>query len=276
VSPETEFLVPYRKKYWDEWLHDAEPHPTKRYSVREILARSSNIGTISISQTIGPDRQEAYLRAFGFGEPTALDFPGESRGILHPNSRWRGTENVTVAYGQGVSATAIQLISAVNVIANDGVYVAPKLVKSYRESDGSRRETMPSATRRVIGSAVAAELNTMMRDVVCAGTARGWAGVKGYTIAGKTGTGYKAQKNGTYFDELGRRAYYASFVGFLPAERPAITVLVSIDEPPPGAQHFGANTAAPVFNEIAKAAIVNLGIQPPAPGGGCPGKKKSG
>lgn len=215
------------------------------------------------------------MRAFGLGEPTALDFPGEGRGILRPNSKWRGTENVTVAYGQGVSATAIQLVSAVNVIANGGVYVAPKLVKSVVSPFGKRTDTMPSATRRVVSPEVASQMNVLMRDVVCTGTAKGWAGIKGYTIAGKTGTGYKAQKNGTYFDEQGRRAYYASFVGFLPAEDPQITVLVSIDEPPPGAQHFGANTAAPVFNKIARAAIVDLGIQAPSSSGGCPSNKST-
>ena len=275
VTPSTSFTVPYRKKYWDEWLHDAEAHPTMPLTVHEILAKSSNIGTIFISESIGPDKQEAYMRAFGLGEPTALDFPGEGRGILRPNSKWRGTENVTVAYGQGVSATAIQLVSAVNVIANGGVYVAPKLVKSVVSPFGKRTDTMPSATRRVVSPEVASQMNVLMRDVVCTGTAKGWASIKGYTIAGKTGTGYKAQKNGTYFDEQGRRAYYASFVGFLPAEDPQITVLVSIDEPPPGAQHFGANTAAPVFNKIARAAIVDLGIQAPSSSGGCPSNKST-
>ena len=273
VTPDTEFTVPYRKLYWDQWLHDAEVHPTQKYSVSQIVARSSNIGTISISETIGPDKQESYMRAFGLGEETALDFPGEARGILRPNSKWRGTENVTVAYGQGVAATAIQLVSAVNVIANGGVYVAPKIVKSVVSPDGTREDSMPSATRRVVSADVAAQLNFMMRDVVCSGTAQGWAGVKGYTVAGKTGTGYKAQRNGTYLDEQGRKSYYASFVGFLPAESPRITVLVSIDEPPADAAHFGANTAAPVFNKIAKAAIADLGIQAPAAGGGCASKR---
>jgi cell division protein FtsI (penicillin-binding protein 3) len=273
VTASTTFVVPYRKKYWDEWLHDAEAHPTMPFTVGEILAKSSNIGTIFVSESIGPDKQESYMRAFGLGEPTALDFPGEARGILHPNSKWRGTENVTVAYGQGVAATAIQLVSAVNVIANGGVYVAPKLVKAVVSPEGKRTVTMPSATRRVVSAEVASQMNFLMRDVVCSGTAKGWAGIKGYTIAGKTGTGYKAQRNGTYFDEQGRHAYYASFVGFLPAENPRITVLVSIDEPPPGAQHFGANTAAPVFNKIARAAIVELGIQAPSNTAGCANAK---
>ena len=275
VTPQTSFLVPFRKKYWDVWLHDAEVHPTQSLTVHEILAKSSNIGTIFVSETIGPDKQESYMRAFGLGEPTALDFPGEARGILRPNAKWRGTENVTVAYGQGVAATAIQLVSAVNVIANGGVYVAPKLVASIVSPLGKQGDTMPSASRRVVSASVASQMNFLMRDVVCTGTAKGWAGIKGYTIAGKTGTGYKAQRNGTYFDEQGRRAYYASFVGFLPAEDPKITVLVSIDEPPPGAAHFGANTAAPVFNRIARAAIVNLGIQAPTNASGCPSRTSS-
>jgi cell division protein FtsI/penicillin-binding protein 2 len=175
-----------------------------------------------------------------------------------------------------VAATAIQLVSAVNVIADGGVYVAPKLVKSVIAPDGQRQDTMPSATRRVVSAEVASQMNYLMRDVVCEGTAKGWAGIKGYTIAGKTGTGYKAQPNGTYLDSSGRHAYYASFVGFLPAENPRITVLVSIDEPPAASQHFGANTAAPVFNRIARAAIVDLGIQAPSGTGGCPTASTSG
>ncbi len=275
VTPERTFVVPSEKKFYDLVLHDAEPHPPVPYTVHEILSKSSNIGTIFVSQTMGVENQENYMRAFGIGEATALDFPGESRGILKPHEEWYGTENVTMAYGQGVSSTAVQLVSAVNVLANHGVYVAPKLVKSVIAGDGTEQVTMPSATRVVVTPEVADQMNVMLRDVVCTGTARGRIDVPGYTVAGKTGTGYKGQANGTYFDEDGNRAYYASFVGFLPAEAPRLTILVSIDEPPPGARHFGSTTAAPVFAQIASAAIVELGIQPPTADGGCPVRKRS-
>ena len=209
------------------------------------------------------------MRAFGLGERTDLGFPGESKGILKPHEEWQGTERVTVSYGQGVSSTAIQLISAVNTLGNGGTYVAPKLVRSTIDAQGNMQPTAPSATHRVVSEDVAATMNVLMRDVVCAGTAS-QAKIPGYTIAGKTGTGYKAQKNGTYWDENGHRSYYASFVGFFPAENPQVTVLVSIDEPPAGGAHFGGNTAAPAFARIAKAAIHELAIAPPTADGGCP------
>ena len=126
----------------DTVLHDADPHPPTQYTVHEILSKSSNIGTIFISQLIGFDQQERYMRAFGLGEATALDFPGEARGILKPYTQWNGTEKVTVSYGQGVASTAIQLASAVNTLANDGVYVAPKLVKSVVGADGTEQPSM--------------------------------------------------------------------------------------------------------------------------------------
>jgi cell division protein FtsI (penicillin-binding protein 3) len=276
ITPQTTFIVPSAKKFYDLVLHDADPHPTVPYTVSDILAKSSNIGTIFVSQKIGTQKQENYMRAFGLGEQTALAFPGEARGLLKPSLQWHGTENVTVAYGQGVAATAIQLVSAVNAIANGGVYVAPKLVDAVIAPDGSQQPTLPSATRRVVSAQVAEQMNLMMRDVVCSGTAKGFANVAGYTIAGKTGTGYKAQPNGTYLDAQGNHAYYASFVGFLPAEDPQITILVSIDQPPANAQHFGANTAAPVFAQIASSAIVDLGIQPPTANGGCPTRQRVG
>jgi cell division protein FtsI (penicillin-binding protein 3) len=269
VTPDTYFEVPWRKWYSDRYLSDASQHPTQSMSVAQILAKSSNIGTIMVSQTIGITKQEQYMRSFGLGSKTALGFPNESKGILKPSSEWEGTEKVTPAYGQGVSTTAIQLASAVNTLANSGTYVSPKLVYSTVDQHGNETLQPPSESHEVVSPAVAAQMNVMMRDVVCRGTAS-LAKVDGYTIAGKTGTGYKAQKNG-YFDENGNKAYYASFVGFFPAEQPEVTVLVSIDEPPAAGDHYGGTVAAPVFAEIAQAAIHELDIRPPTADGGCAG-----
>jgi cell division protein FtsI (penicillin-binding protein 3) len=121
----------------------------------------------------------------------------------------------------------------------------------------------------VIRPEIADQMNNIMRNVICAGTASR-AKVPGFTIAGKTGTGYKAQPNGTYFDEDGHKAYYASFVGFFPAEAPRVTILVSIDEPPADGPRYGGDTAAPVFTKIAEVAINQLDIEPPTADGGCP------
>lgn len=268
VTKDTVFEVPWRKRFYDTDLSDAEQHPTQGMTVARILAKSSNIGTIFVSQTMGLAKQDQYMRDFGFGSVSSLDFPGESRGILHPYEKLQGTEKVTVAYGQGVAATALQLIGAINTIANNGNYVAPKLVKATIDATGEMRETAPSLVREVVTPQTATTMNVLMRDVVCAGTAS-QAKIPGYTIAGKTGTGYKAQKNGTYFTEDGTKSYYASFVGFLPAEDPQVTILVSIDEPPADGDHFGGNTAAPAFARIAQAAVHELAIKPPTADGGC-------
>jgi cell division protein FtsI (penicillin-binding protein 3) len=269
VTPDTSFDVPGEKLFYDTVLHDASEHGLQSMTVARILAKSSNIGTIFVSQSMGEAAQESYMRAFGLGTRSGLDFPGESAGILRPHQAWQGTERVTVAYGQGVAATAIQLVSAVNTIANNGTYVAPKLVRSTIDERGDEHPTPASEMHPVIRPEIAQQMNVIMRNVICAGTASR-AKVPGFTIAGKTGTGYKAQPNGTYFDADGNKAYYASFVGFLPAEAPRVTILVSIDEPPASGPRYGGDTAAPVFTKIAEVAINQLGIEPPNASGGCP------
>ncbi len=150
VTPESTFLVPWRKKYTlrGDYLTDAAPHDEQWMNVQDILVKSSNIGTITISETMGFAKQYEYMRAFGFGERTALDFPDESEGILHPWEQWEGTEKYTVAYGQYVASSPIQLIAAVNTIANDGRYVDPKLVAGIVDRTGEVTETPPSPSPR--------------------------------------------------------------------------------------------------------------------------------
>ena len=265
VTPETSYVVPWRKQYYDDLLKDSHEHPDEVMSVAQILTESSNIGTIFVQQEMGRERHREYMAAFGLGSKTALDFPGESPGILKQAKDLWGSERVTVAYGQGVSSTSLQLVAAVNTIANRGTYVAPKLVKATVGPDGSVVETAPSESRSVVTEQAAVQTTEMMRNVVCYGTATR-AQVDGLSIAGKTGTAFKAADNGTYFDDDGNRIYYASFVGFFPAEKPQVTVLVSVDEPPAGTNdRFGGTAAAPVFAELAPTLIHELGIVP-APG----------
>ncbi|MBI5090115.1 MAG: penicillin-binding protein 2 [Actinobacteria bacterium] len=278
ITPDTMFEVPYAKKFSDTVLHDAEPHATEYWPVSQIVTKSSNVGTIEVMLTLGDTMRhkkemlDSYLRAFGLGETSPLDFPGESRGIYNDWKKWEGAEQYTMAYGQGVASTSIQLVSAINVIANGGVYVAPKLVKATIGPDGTMTPTEPSGTHRVIRPEVAGQVTTMRRSVVCNGTAKP-AQLDGWTIAGKTGTGLKALDNGTYTDEDGNHKYYSSFVGFFPAEAPQVTVLVSIDEPPGDDDQqtrFGGTAAAPVFKEIAPTIIRETNMTPPTPNGGCP------
>jgi len=269
VTPDTSYLVPWRKQYYDDLLKDSHQHPDEWMSVSQILAESSNIGTIMVQQEMGRWLHRDYMAAFGLGERTALDFPGESPGILKEADDLWGSERVTVSYGQGVSSTSLQLVAAVNVIANGGTYVDPKLVKSFVGPDGTITEAPPSDARRVVTETAAAQTAEMMRQVVCRGTATR-AQVEGTSVAGKTGTAFKAADNGTYYDENGDRIYYSSFVGFFPAEAPEVTVLVSVDEPPAGTNdRFGGTAAAPVFAELAPTLINELGIVPDPDAAGC-------
>jgi cell division protein FtsI (penicillin-binding protein 3) len=277
VTPDTTLSVPgfllFNKdatnEAWRQRIDDAHIHDEMPMTVHEILVESSNVGTVKISQMLQPELQYKYLTDFGFGTKSDLNFPGESVGILPPWQEWEGTEKVTKSYGYGVSATAIQLVSAINVIANGGVYVAPRLVKDTISGDGTVMPAAAPATHQVLTPEVAQQTNIIMRDVVCNGTAKA-AQIEGVTVAGKTGTGIKAI-NGVYPTLDSQKKYYSSFVGFFPAENPAATVLVSIDEPPSGTNNrFGGTAAAPVFQRVVPTIMHQLGIQPGSANGGCP------
>jgi cell division protein FtsI (penicillin-binding protein 3) len=269
VSPETTFKVPGVLTVDDFVIRDAWPHGPLKMNVREIMTQSSNLGTAMIADTMKNTRKFEYLQAFGFGTETGLNYPGESRGILKDVMKWQGTEKMTVAYGYGFASTPLQLIAGVNVIANKGQYVAPKLVRGTIDKRGQLSETPPSTTRQVISQDAAITTTELLRDVVCSGTAK-LAQVKGMSIAGKTGTGYKVQKNGTYITDDGTRSYFASFVGYYPAEDPKVTMLVSIDEPNAQSRdRFGGTAAAPVFALLAPTVMHELGIAPTGSGTGC-------
>ena len=273
ANPDTVVDVPgyiiYDKgTQWEKRINDAAPHDLQPMSLREIIVNSSNIGTVELTQQMGYKEYGAYLAAFGFGQKTALGFPDESAGIFHPTSEWEGTGRVTPAYGYGYSATSLQLVAAVNTVANGGTYVAPKLLTATLGADGKITETDPSPTHDVITAATAATMTDMMTDVVCYGTGK-LAQLPSMSVAGKTGTAYKTE-DGTYGED-GNRKYRATFVGFFPAQAPRVTILVTIDEPDPTSHdRFGGTAAAPLFTTVATAAIHELLITPPANDAGCP------
>ena len=219
---------------------------------------------------MGFEKQYDYLRAFGFGERTALDFPDESNGILHPWQEWEGTEKFTVAYGQNVASSPIQLAAAVNTIANDGRYVEPRLVSGIVDGDGDVTELPPSATREVVRPEIAEQMQAMMKEVVCRGTAK-QAQVPGLSIAGKTGTGLhrparRRLRQGRRHEGLLRQLRRVP-----PAEDPQVTILISIDDLRSDAtDRFGGTVSAPVFRELAPTMVHELGIRPPAGSTGCP------
>ena len=267
--------VPPSLKVYDATINDDEPHGNLSLTVPQIIAQSSNIGTVLLARSIGTSKLEQYFRAFGFGSKSGLGFPGEADGLLPPSSRWSGTQKATVAYGQGIGVTAIQMTAAMNTIANGGVYITPRLVRSTLDQAGQEHVEAPSATHTAISPATAAQMTEVLRGVVCVGTARTTAKIPGYEVAGKTGTAYKAQpsypgqKDG-YLDKNGHRHYYASFTGFVPADDPQITVLVSIDEPDAsGELRYGRTAAAPLFTEVASEALRAMKIPPRIEGTGC-------
>lgn len=278
ATPDTTLEVPGvyvfdRGTKFQATIRDAEPHGPEPYTVRQIMAKSSNIGTMLLSQRLTPEQLHEYQEAFGFGAKTALDFPGETAGILRPADELRGSETATVSYGYGFATSSVQLVAGVNAIANGGVYVAPRLVDATIDVAGQRISMPASVTHPVVSELTAEQMVDMMTDVVCRGTAK-QARMDGIvTVAGKTGTAYKVQDNKTYQSDEGGRAYFASFVGFLPASNPQVTILASIDEPDPMSQdRFGGTAAAPLFVQVAMSAMSELQIVPPAGDTGCPAR----
>ena len=275
VDSTTSFTVPpvfvaNKGTQWESAIRDAYPHGIEDMSVRKIFVDSSNVGTLMVGQTIGPDKLHDYLKLFGFGTKSAVDFPGETKGILQSANKWQGAKKFTTSYGYGYSTTALQLIAGVNVVANNGNYVAPRLVTATVTRDGLNESIAPEEQHAVITPETAATMRAMMSDVVCFGTAT-LGKVPGMTVAGKTGTAYKRQDNKTYVADDGSRSYFASFVGFIPAQQPRFTVLVSIDEPnAESMDRFGGTAAAPVFANIAQVLINELDIRPDAADLGCP------
>lgn len=255
VNPSTNFSVPEQTKVADTMFHDAEEHPTENWTTTDILAASSNVGTIGIAQKLGAERLDKFQRAFGYGSTTGLGFPGEAAGlILSPKSKgYSGTSLATSAIGQGVSVTAMQMLAAYNTIANEGTYVAPKLVKATVDAEGKTRPTEPSATHRVVSEETAAQMNLMLQEVVSRGTGSA-AQISGYEVAGKTGTAGKPRTDGP-----GYANYVSTFAGFLPAAAPKFTAIVILDEPTP---IFGGLVAAPVFADITRYALESYNVGP--------------
>ena len=255
VTPSTSFVLPYSIHVADRIIHDAEPRGTETMTVAQILARSSNVGAITLAERLQQRRLAQWISRFGFGRPTGIDYPGESPGIVVPEKDWSGSTIGNVPIGQGIAVTPIQLASAYAAIANRGMWVRPHLVDHI--GDGA---PIAPARRRIVSRRVAAQLLAMLKNVVLDGTGT-LAAVPGYQVAGKTGTAAKVDPDGTYSDSR----YVASFVGIVPASRPRLVILVSVDEP--HGAIWGGVVAAPAFSQIAGFDLQYLegGITPDAP-----------
>ncbi|MFZ0134200.1 MAG: penicillin-binding protein 2 [Desulfobacterales bacterium] len=226
-------------------------------SLQQIVKYSSNIGAIKISEIVGPKHLHDLLAQFGFGTKTGIDCPGESPGSLSNYRHWSRMDTSAISFGHGMSASPLQLVTAVSAIANGGALMKPYLVTSVTDQNNQILQSFgPHLVRRVVSENTARKIGTILKTVVTEGGTGTQAALQGYTVAGKTGTAKKIGPDGTYSDDN----YIASFVGFTPADDPAITVLVIINEP--RKEYYGGVVAAPAFRRIAQETLNYLNVHP--------------
>ena len=255
VTPSTPVIIPNRLPRYDKSFKDSHEHPTLYRTVAGTLAESSNIGTVLVSETMPPKTLETYFRKFGLGSRSGTGYPGESRGLLARSEDWSGTTKATVAFGQGLSVTAIQAASVFQTIANNGVRVAPRLVDSVADADGTVTTMPESPSTRVVSQRTANDVSRMLEGVVSPEGTAEEAQISGYRVAGKTGTA-------DYYDaEAGRYSgRTASFIGYAPADDPQIVVAVIVQKPT--YPFFGGYVAGPVFKDVTTYALQELKIPP--------------
>lgn len=253
ITPQSVIGVPSQLTMNGSTFHDAEVHGAESMTATQILAQSSNIGTIEVAEKVGETGLLEQVANLGFGQLTSLNFPGESAGLMREGPNWNGTTLGALPIGQVDSVPPLQVLDAYNAVANGGVFVEPRLVRGFIQADGSVQAAPASAAHQVIDSATNAELVQMLRAVVASGTGTS-ASIDGYTVAGKTGT---AQIPDNVHGGYVPGAYMASFVGFAPTEHPVLSAIVVLDRPTP---IYGGAVAAPVFSTIMAYALHHYGI----------------
>ncbi|WP_241563931.1 peptidoglycan D,D-transpeptidase FtsI family protein [Nonomuraea polychroma] len=255
VTPDTVFHVPDRIRCADQVLKDAHAHAAESMTFRQAMAQSSNVATIMAARKVGSARLYQMLKAFGFGTAPGGGVPGAEAGLLPDYRKWSGSQSCTVAYGQGVSVTALQMASVYQTIANGGVKVEPQIVAGTTDSSGRFVPAPAGKHTRVVSQTTAKEIATMLESAVGEEGTGHLAAIPGYRVAGKTGTANR------YDAELGRYdGYTASFAGFSPADKPRLVVLSVLQNPKNG--HFGGQLAAPVFKDVMTFAIKSKKIPP--------------
>jgi len=253
ITPESSFNVPSQIQVADRTIHDDTEHGEETLTASQILARSSNVGTIEIGKLEGASRFNAWVHRFGFGAPTGVELPKEEPGVTLPLNRYSGSSMGNLPIGQGELVTPMQMITAYAAIANGGILRRPHLV----EAVGGRRRAIP-AGRRIISPSTAAEVRRMMEGVLGPEGTANEVKIPGYALAGKTGT---AQKVDPATGEYSKSKYVASFIGMAPASAPKLLTAVVVDEPQNGSI-FGGTVAAPAFGQIMSFALPYLGIAP--------------
>ncbi|HET6988019.1 MAG TPA: penicillin-binding transpeptidase domain-containing protein [Kribbella sp.] len=255
INLQTKLRVPGSIEVQRRTIKDHWDHGPLNLTISGVVAKSSNVGTIIASQQMPIPQFVKYLHDFGFGEPTGLDFPGETKGLMTQGDEWPELTRSNVAFGQGLSVNAVQMTAAVNTVANGGVYVPPKLVRNYIDANGTLTPNQTAAPHRVVSEQAAKEVTTMMEAVTAKKGTAPQAAIDGYLVAGKTGTAQQVDpKTGKY----GKWA--TSFAGFAPADNPRFVTYVVLHDPT-GARGGGFQ-GGPVFRDVMSYALQKYVVPP--------------
>jgi cell division protein FtsI (penicillin-binding protein 3) len=254
-SPMTPYQVPEQISVHGFTFHDADPHATERLTLAGIVAHSSNVGMVQVAEHVSPQVQYDYYRAFGLGTPNGLPLPNTSDGLLSPPGKWWGDQRYTLAFGQGVAATAVQMASVYATIANGGVRVQPTIVAGTTHADGRYVPAKKPASHRVLKSSTAHEMVRILQQVPWLDATladQPWGEIPGYSVAAKTGTA-----------QIGacQCHYGSSYIGMAPATDPKVIVAVNIQHPRT-ADYFGNGVAGPAFYQVMNFALQTLKIPP--------------
>lgn len=256
ATPYTPIKVPGVLRRGDKDFHDSSAHGTLNLTLSGVMAKSSNIGTILAAERIGGKKLSKYLKKFGIGQETGLNFPGETKGFVPAHEDWSPTSFPTIAFGQGLSVNAVQATSVFSTIANDGLRVEPSLVSKIIHADGSVEEPEAPQTTRVVTRETAKQVRSMLETVVGEGGTATNAKIPGYRVGGKTGTAQVVNSvTGGYSKDV-----IASFIGMAPVDNPRLVVGVFISKPKAG--RYGGELAAPVFKKVTSYALGALEIPP--------------
>ena len=258
ITPQTVISVPNSIEMGGVNVSDAWWHPTEQFTATGVLAESSNVGTLLIAQKIGQQRWYDYEQRFGVGTKTGIELPGESAGYLPPLNTWSASTFANLPFGQGESMTVLQLASIYQTIANNGVRVPPRIIKSITSSGGTTSATVPPAGIRVVDPRTAQTVRTMLESVTQPGGTGVKAAIPGYRVAGKTGTAQQPDPNhgGAYSSWMN----WDTFAGIVPADAPQFVVAIMVDNPAHGLE--GGDVAAPLFNKIAGYELQHAHIPP--------------
>jgi len=266
VTPMTPYNIPYQIYKGGQLIRDAEYTSGERYTVAGIIANSSNVGMSQVVESVPPQIQYDYLKNFGLDEPTGLNLPGESQGLLLPVSQWPADERYTLSYGQGISVNAVQMASVYATIANGGVRVQPTLIEGTYNSAGQYVPARPSPSRRVIQPETAKELTQILQQVpgVDAEANQNWGEISGYAIAAKTGTANETSTNPAQPCPASNPEclYGSSYIGMAPGNDPGVVVAVNVQDPDTATDFFGDEVAGPVFYSVMNFALQTMQIQP--------------